>query len=573
LEKFHFSNLGFVLFGHKAGRNSAEQTLFVCGTRTIPKKGMVIKMKNRLKQLLASSLIFVLLAVSFTFISSAKAEKSMPDISVSGQQFVDEHGRVRVFHGLNYTIGKHGRTADILDDEFFAICAAKGFNVLRLGVTWLELEPEPDVYNEDLLTALDAVFDAAENHGVYLFLEIHQDLYGRAAAGYGGVGAPDWACLTDGVKVPQKMRFVWAEGYFWGKSVHRAFDNFWNNAPAHGKGLQDHFAELWAMLSARYAGKPAFLGYDFLNEPYPGKEGGKVFRSLIVRVIPVMLTHPIKLGKLVFSAIRGESLHLLDFLDGKVMRQVTKAGDKRIKRFDEEKYAPFFEKMTNAVRSAEEAESAPERIAFMANSYYSNLGIPYSASRPSVNGRPDKNTAFAPHGYDLVVDTDMYDNPGDNRVIAIFEEHRRSQQRLDMPVLVGEWGGEWGGKRWIKHCETLLDLFDSYGWSNAFHAWIRWESFEFRDYDFLTRPYPMAINGADASYAFDKEAGTFTLTYTQPAGADPSMPTIIYLPAEATVTADGLTAEFVPLDSEHRPGAGYLYLTGKTGKHSVTVNF
>ena len=47
----------------------------------------------------------------------------------------------------------------------------------------------------------------------------------------------------------------------------------------------------------------------------------------------------------------------------------------------------------------------------MANSYYSNLGIPYCAGKPD-----DPNVAFAPHGYVLVVDTELYDS----RVLSIF---------------------------------------------------------------------------------------------------------------------------------------------------------
>ena len=524
-------------------------------------------MKHMIKKGLAAVCAAVLLCAGFAPGAGAKAVEAMSGIAVRGQRFVDAYGRTRIFHGINYVIGKQG-PAEALDEDYFANCAARGFNVLRLGLYWAELEPRPDVWDEAYLASIDPIFDAAAAHGVYIMLELHQDLFGRAAAGYGGWGAPEWACLTDGAKLKQNA-MVWAEGYFWGKGVHNAFDNFWNNSAAHGKGLQDHYAEMWAMLAQRYGEKPALLGYDFFNEPHPGKEGGKVFRSLVGRAALTAISHPIQLGRLGLTAVRGETLHLLDFLDGKFMRQITRVGDKRTKRFDEERYAPFFEKMTGAVRGVH-----PGGVVFMENSYFSNLGVPYAAQRPRVGGAPEPNAAFAPHGYDLVVDTAMYDNPGTDRVKSIFEEHRRAQQRLEMPVLVGEWGGEWGGPRWQKHCEDLLDLFDSYGWSNAYYAvGSSWKWFSYRGKDFLARPYPMAVNGGDLSFAYQKDEKRFSLTYTQPEDADAGQPTILYLPLEGTVEAGDLAVEIVPLHSEALPGACYVYLTGSAGAHRMDVRF
>jgi len=515
---------------------------------------------KHIKRMAIFAFIFALIFTGLALSPHAKAEEKMPKFAVNGRHFVDEYERVRVFHGINYVVNKQGK-AEYLDDDFFAGCAARGFNVLRLGLYWCDIQPTPVGYDEEFLASIDPIFDLAEQHGVAVMLEIHQDLYGRGAAGYGGKGAPDWACLTNDVKLPTRSRFTWADGYFWGKGVHNSFDNFWNNAKAEGKGLQDHYAGIWAMMARRWGGKPAFLGYDFMNEPYPGKEGGRVFRSLITRIPLVVLRHPAKLGKMGLSALRGERLQLLNELDGKTMRKVTKAGDKRIQRFDEEKYTPFLQKMTDSVR-----EELPGGIIFMEHSYYSNLGIPFTAARP----KNEPNVVYSPHGYDLVVDTDFYDNPGDDRVLSIFKEHRRAQLRLEVPVLVGEWGGEWGGDRWISHCEALMDLFDSYGWSNTYYAFGgNWKWFDFNGRNFLARPYPMAVSGTDVAYKYDKAAGTFMLEYIQ--SADIEQPTIVYLPREGVIEAADLTVEIVPVESESIPGARYVYLTGKAGKHRVTV--
>ena len=100
-----------------------------------------------------------------------------------------------------------------------------------------------------------------------------------------------------------------------------------------------------------------------------------------------------------------------------------------------------------------------------------------------------------------------------------------------------------------------------------------WAWFDYNGYDFLARPYPMAVNGGDVFYAYDKSAGTFTLEYTQSAGADAARPTILYLSEEGAVRAEGLTVEAVPLEDGTMPGARYVYLYGAAGQHSVTAVF
>ncbi|MCL2106841.1 MAG: cellulase family glycosylhydrolase [Oscillospiraceae bacterium] len=515
-----------------------------------------------IKRAVAYIFVFAILCTCLAITSQAKAEEVMPKIATEGQHFVDEHGRLRIFNGLNYVIDKQG-PADQLDDKWFEHYAAKGFNVLRLGLYWVEIEPEPDAWNEAYLASIDPIFDAAANNGVYIMLELHQDLYGKAAGGF-GKGAPDWACLNDGAKQREQAKFVWAEGYFWGKGVHKSFDNFWTNAKVDNKGLQDHYAELWAMMAARWGDSPAMLGYDFMNEPLAGSEFGKVFRSMAARIPVVGLRHPIKMIKMGLRAIRGETLHILDDLDGDIMRKITRAGDKRMRKFDEEKYTPFLAKMSNTLR-----ETTFDGIVFMEHGY-PNLGHPFHASVP----KNETNMAYSPHGYDFVVDTPPYANPSDGRVLSIFEEARRAQQRLNVPVLVGEWGGAWGDKRLMKHLETLLERFDSYGWSHTFYPFPQggWGWFEVEGLDFLARPYPMAINGRDASYQYDKAAGVFTLEFTQT--ENNGQPTIIYLPREGKMEAGDLTVEVIENGHERSmPGARYVYLTGEAGMHRVTVAF
>src|SRR5437764_1126681 len=56
-------------------------------------------------------------------------------------------------------------------------------------------------------------------------------------------------------------------------AVQRAFENVGANKPApDGIGLQDHYAAAWAHVAQRFASNPHVLGYEILNEPFPGSE-------------------------------------------------------------------------------------------------------------------------------------------------------------------------------------------------------------------------------------------------------------------------------------------------------------
>jgi endoglycosylceramidase len=51
----------------------------------------------------------------------------------------------------------------------------------------------------------------------------------------------------------------------------RAFDHFWANDPGPGGvGLQDRYAAAWAQVAARFASARYTLGFDLMNEPWPG---------------------------------------------------------------------------------------------------------------------------------------------------------------------------------------------------------------------------------------------------------------------------------------------------------------
>jgi len=448
----------------------------------------------------------------------------MTPITVKGSRFVDPQGRERIFHGINFPMGK--TEPPTLEEPFFAKSRALGFNILRLGPCWSKIAPDyPGEYDEDYLRIMDNIFDMAGKYGIYVFLDMHQDLWSDFGVGVGD-GAPVWATRDDGYGYT-KPKKIWAEGYFWGKGVHRAFDHFWANDPVYGKGLQEHYADMWAMLARRYGDHPAFFGFDFMNEPHPGTLGGKIFRTLVASTVKEMACLPGADYACFFDDLEKKGMGpALDILTPEVMQKVVRKAEGLMRKFDKESYEPFIARMTKAVR-----EATPKGIVMMEHNYFSNIGVPFSADFPPG----ETQACYSPHGYDFFVDSALYDHASSARVGFMFGENLRAQKRLNVPVLAGEWGSAGTLKdkekdyHWFRHIEYILDLFDSWGWSNTY--WAYWHGlYEYENFmAVLGRPYPVAINGTFANFRVRPGSKTCTLWYT-PSPRPFDQPTEIFLP-------------------------------------------
>ncbi len=493
----------------------------------------------------------------------------MLKISTSQKKFIDSAGRQRIFNGMN--LCEKGRHPDgnserqypfDFSEELISDLSKKGFNLIRLGFTWDSIEPEPGKYNEENLDKIQNVADLCEKYGIYFYLDSHQDLYSGAPM-TAGDGAPEWACITDGAKFTP-TKFVWAEGYFWGKAVHKAFDNFWADKEYNGVPLQTYYCNMWKHVAERFKDHPALFGFDLLNEPFPGSDGGKVFRKLIASVAKTVLTDKrCKKIWMLKQLISGNAIRCLEpFNDPTLFRKVTSAGDELIRKFDTGAYSKFINKTAKAVR-----EVTDNGIIIMENSYYSNLGIPYSAPAVNYDGKREEKLCFAPHAYDLMVDTPAYKYASNSRVGSIFDEHRRSQERLDVPVIVGEWGGQSEGTDWLYHIDYLLDKFDGYHWGQTYWAYYN-GLLENPIMTCLIRTSPVAVCGSIEKYSFDRENNIFTLTYNQ--DKEYELPTEIYVHKPAkSIECD---CEYM-LEPINGCEASMLKITAEAGKHFVKISF
>jgi endoglycosylceramidase len=171
-----------------------------------------------------------------------------------------------------------------------------GFNFIRLPANWSQLEPMPGVYSTTYIDRIAQVVDWAQQQGIYVLIDMHQDSYSRFTpesapfsipplltptqeGGGHADGAPPWAVVTEG----EPALSVEGEGEL-NAFVEAAFTNFWlNRVPtnpttgkalpqgaAPGPGLQDHYIGAVAALARRFKGNSTVVGYELMNEPLPG---------------------------------------------------------------------------------------------------------------------------------------------------------------------------------------------------------------------------------------------------------------------------------------------------------------
>ncbi len=360
------------------------------------------------------------------------------EISVSGRCFTDKDGNKVRLQGVNMVCkDKALNHIGNYTDEDFKYLKELGMNAVRLGIFWESVEPSPGKYDDTYLNKLDEIVAMAKRNGIYVFLDMHQDLYGSCFED----GAPKWATVTDGKEHIRTE--LWSESYLLSDAVKASFDNFWNNTSASdGIGLTDHFIAAWQYVAKHFANESFVIGYDFFNEPFPG--------SAVNEILPVIAQ--------VSGKLDTQTATMDDLLDAiRAIEPVTA-------KFEEEYLNPFYERIIEAVRKED-----PESIAFLEANYFSNAAILSHVKLAAKDGKVFKNQVYAPHGYDIFVDTDKYENTDNDRVELIFATHNKRAEALNVPMLVGEWGCyPDAGDNQVAQGKHLKALFESIGASDTY---------------------------------------------------------------------------------------------------------
>jgi endoglycosylceramidase len=226
-----------------------------------------------MRRLLLAVAALALAALPATALARAKQVSSAGTYGHAGRFITDAQGRVVTFHGVDEVnkVPASGYAPDGTgfgrDDARFL--ARNGFTMVRLGIIWKALEPQPGVYDNAYLSRIFRTYRVLHEQGISVLLDFHQDMYNER---FQGEGAPDWAILGQAATETPTPQLGFPNNYFFQAAVNHAYDAFWANTqvPGTGRGVQDFYAAAWAQVAKRFRGKPGILGYNLFNEPWGG---------------------------------------------------------------------------------------------------------------------------------------------------------------------------------------------------------------------------------------------------------------------------------------------------------------
>ncbi len=134
-----------------------------------------------------------------------------------------------------------------------------GFDVVRLGIDWAQLEPVRGRIDQRYLDRIANTVAMLNRHGLYVVLDMHFRLGWSPRFGYSGapgwatIGAPNWNPLPQYSWAPALIPGAFtSDTYFWLSSDWKA-----------------DFYRTWQAVAARFKDDSGVAGYDLFNEAHP----------------------------------------------------------------------------------------------------------------------------------------------------------------------------------------------------------------------------------------------------------------------------------------------------------------
>jgi len=312
-----------------------------------------------------------------------------------------------------------------------------------------------------------------------------------------------------------------------------------------------------------------------MNEPFNGTPG--------TLIVPAILTEYAELyaeetGKILSESevlamwsdeeSKFEALKRLQ--DSDKYARVFDAGRDLNQEFEKTALQSMYQRVANSIREVDTTH-----ILFIEHAYFGNTGISSGIQAPKkLNAEKDNLVAYAAHGYDLLVDTKNYEDQSYSRVELIFSRINETSKRINIPVIVGEWGALSGNSEAMSSSASfIIGLFERFGFSNTF--WAYYNGIE-RDHYFkssLIRPYPQFTGGHLINYGFNRETNLFSCSWEE--STDIIASTVIYIP-----DIENLVRESISLNPDRsstviqpitNSKAGYLIIpvTGKSLRRTI----
>ena len=420
----------------------------------------------------------------------------MEKLFLKDMSFVTEDGKQVILHGVN-VLCRGRETGHIYPniEKSFPYFRRMGFNLMRYGIFWDAVEPQPGKLDYGYLNKVRDIVNLAEKNGIYIILDMHQDLFAQKFID----GAPDWACLDEGLPHPRDC-MIWYEAYLTSEAIIKAADNFWANKKAEdGVGLLDHYEHMWEEIARIFADCDNVIGLEPMNEPFMGSLAREAFGLGTMEMLKKNPDFDLGRPDLIPPGQAAEFMGIVAT---------------RLMDFDKTTLMDFYRRMQRAIQ-----KHSSLNIVTGGNIYCSS-DVPTGMERLSGIGQ-----IYAPHGYDSVVDSDRYEAYSKDNVARLFAGKRQSQEHLRLPTVIGEWGA-FPSKAFTNDLIRFMNgILEENLWGSAY---CEYHPGQENDGNFaaLCRAYPMETAGVLKSYHYDEAEKAYRMSYD----AHKDRTTFIFLP-------------------------------------------
>jgi len=389
-------------------------------------------------------------------------------LGTTGSFLTNSDGQVVMLHGLNevYKIASGEPSASGFSNDDAAFLAANGFNAVRVGVIWSDLEPEPGVFDPAYLASIESTVQTLGNHGIYSIIDFHQDAYSTA---FGGEGAPAWATETNGAT---NVSLPFPYNIFFDPAEQQAWDSFWSNADAPNSiGLEDNYSQMLEYVANAFNGNSNVAGFELMNEPSP-----------------------------------GSSTFLSTLLGGSF--------------FDSQQLTPFYDQGSDAIRAVD-----PTTPVFFEPNLLSNAGLPTDLGHVDAT-----NTVLSFHDYCEFDLGSLGCIPGVSAVVGNAEAYAEAQgipafmtefgATSDQTAIAAPMQGAdqnligWTEWAYSSQGDITTSASPPSSESLVFNPELppTGTNVNTANLDTLAEPYPQVISGTPTSFSF--ENGTFNFSYS-----------------------------------------------------------
>lgn len=476
-------------------------------------------------------------ALALALPSAALAVGPKAPLGHSGRWITDARGRAVVLHGVNmvYKLPPYAPSAAGFNGPDAAFLHRHGFNTVRLGLIYAGVEPKPGHYDNRYLRRIARSERTLAKHKIFSLLDFHQDLFNEK---FTGEGFPSWAVLDDGLPAEPLSGFPGT--YITSPGGNQAWNNLWldTDGPG-GVGLQERYAAAWKHVADRFRKRRRVLGYDLINEPWPGTQWPTCASLTGCPSFEQGFLAPMESKAL--DAIRGvDHTHLVW-------------------------YEPVVTSQFGPKLTIPSLGDKNEGLSFHDYCLPGALGIP---------GLSDLSCAEL-EGLSL---DNAEERAGANGDTLLLSEFGATSDASTIERMVDATDARMMSWQWWHYCgcsdPTTSGPGDAQAIVKSAKKPPRGSNVIHDKLALIERPYPQAVAGTPVSYGYDRDSGAFSLRYSTKAPGGKRLGrkvrTVVYVPRVHYKGGYSVAVKRAKVVS--KPGARYLVLRRGKRARSVTVS-